>query len=415
MYVNEQKQFFFMLNDNVYKIDLTTFEVTTMVEDMTDDCYAVSTSGRYFAWIKPDEVNASTNIVLEDLKMGITHDITSGKSTYLRPITFIGEDFVYGIAYAAEVKEDVVGNLVFPISKIEILNTSEDKLDVIKEYQPVAGSKIKDIEVDVNNIYMEIVTETNGRYVQTGSDTIMNREAEPTNGVMVSTTKTDVKQTQISLTMKEVSGDKYVEILTPKHVLVEEDRTVALEVETTDYYYVYVKGEVILATKDASEAIRLANANYGVVVDSNVNYIFKRARSTTQTPLANLSPNEEDAGASSIVKCVSVILKKEGAGIAASDLFEAGQTPIEIISSTLKDASVLELHDCSMDDLLYFVDKGTPVFAKTSSSSAILITGYSASYVYYYDPISGQTKSIDYAGIEKMFYDGGNYFIAYVK
>ena len=414
MYLNEQKQFFILINNNVYKIDLTNFAVDTLIEADTDACYAVSESGRYLAWIPAENLNSSRSITLEDLKTGIVHDITSGIDTYLVPITFIGEDFVYGVAYARDVKVDAVGDLAFPMSAVEILNTSEEKQDVIKTYRPESG-KIGDVSVDANNVYLQIIAESNGRYVEIGADTIMNRESAPVNGVEIATTRSEIKQTQVSLTMKAINKAETPEIIFPKHILVEENRNVVFDIETEGYYYVYVKGEVLLATQDAAEAIKLANANYGVVVDSEVNYVFKRARSTTQSALTNLSPNEADLGASSMTKCVSIMLKKEGAGIGVSDLIEAGQTPIEIVTSTFKDDRVLELRGCVIDDLLYFIDQGTPVLARTGNNQAILLVGYSANNVYYFDPNSGQTRSMGYDEINELFYQGGNYFIAYVK
>ena len=83
--------------------------------------------------------------------------------------------------------------------------------------------------------------------------------------------------------------------------------------------------------------------------------------------------------------------------------------------STLKGARVIELKDIFVDELLYFIDQGIPVYARTSASQAVLLVGYSPSYIYYYEPISGQIKNIDYVGAEDMFYKGGNYFITYVK
>lgn len=414
MYVNEQKQFFFLMNNCVYEIDLTDFELKTLIEADSKECYAVSKSGRYLAWISQEKIDSSTIIMLQDLKMGITHEITSGTDTYLKPITFIGEDFVYGVANITDVKEDVVGELMFPMSSVEILNTSEEKLEVIKTYRPQRG-KIGQIDVDENNVYLQLVNETDGRYVEIGEDTIMNREAAPSNEVSVAVTKSEIKQTQISLTMKDIRSADDVQHISPKHIKLEEDRTVVFDLDTADYYYVYVKGEVLLSTKDAAEAIRMANANYGVVVDSDVNYIFKRARNATQSALGNLTVNEADVNANSMIKCVSIMLKREGAGIGVTDLVEAGQTPLEIVTSTFKDYRVLELKGCRMDDLLYFVDQGTPVLAKTGVNQAVLLTGYSANYVYYFDPNSGQTRTVGYSEIESLFYQGGNYFIAYVK
>lgn len=414
MYVNEQKQFFFLMNNCVYKIDLTNFEVTTLVEGDSRECYSVSESGRYLAWISKENKNSSVNITLEDLKMGITHQITSGIDTYLKPITFIGEDFVYGVANTADVKTDAVGNLVFPMSAIEILNTSEEKLEVIKTYHPHTG-KIGTVTVDKNNVYMTLVTELNGVYIEVASDTIMNREADPVNGVSVATTRSEIKQTQVSLSMKDIGKAEAVEYVFPKHILVEENRMVSLDSNTEGSYYVYVRGEVLLATKDAAEAIKSANANCGVVVDSNLDYIFKRARSTTQSVFTNLVPNEADRNASSMIRCVSIMLKREEAGVPVSDLIATGQTPMEIIQSTLKDYRVLELKGSVMDELMYFIDQGTPVLAKTGANEAVLLIGYSANYIYYYEPVSGQTRSAGYDEIDGIFRQGGNYFIAYVK
>lgn len=414
MYVNEQKQFFFALNHHVYKMDLTNFDVEVLVEGDTDACYAVSESGRYLAWIRPADLNSSEQITLQDLKMGITYTIQSEAGTYVRPITFIGEDFVYGVANQADVKEDAVGDIVFPMSAIEILNTSEEKQEVIKTYRP-PNSKIGKVSVDTNNIYLQLVSESNGRYVEIGSDTIMNREAGAANGVETALTKSEVKQTQVSLTMKDIGEAESVEVISPKHILVEENRTVDFDIDTQGYYYVYVKGKVLLASKDPAEAIRVANKECGVVVDSNVNYVFKRARNTNQTALTGLSPNEADVTASTMVKCISIMLKREDAGIGVSDLLATGQTQMEIIRSAFKDYTVLELKGCVIDELLYFIDQGTPVLARTGNDQAILLVGYSANYVYCYDPNSGQTKSIGYEEIDRLFYQGGNYFIAYVK
>ncbi len=414
MYVNEQKILHLTLNSDIYQIDMNSFEVTTLLSSDTSDCYAVSPSGRYLAWISPEQINGSSSISLEDLKTGITYHIDAEEGTYVKPIAFIGEDFIYGVANAADIRVDAVGQQIFLMHKIHIINTSEDKRDIIKTYQPNSGY-IGAVSVDERNIYVDLLSEENGRYTTVGNDTIMNRETEPTNSVALIKSVTDKKQTQMAISMKEISHIKGVKVITPKQILLEEDRSIVIEQEPKNYFYVYVKGEVLLATQDASDAIRLANANYGVVVDSNLKYIFKRARSTTQTAFANLTVNEADKNASSIAKCVSIILMREGVGLSVSELIAAGQTPATVLQSSMSDAGVLELSGCTMDELLYFINQGTPVFAKVGNEKAVLLVGYSTNNVYYYDTVQGQTKIASYAEIEELFYNGGNYFIVYVK
>ena len=414
MYVNEQKMLYLMMNSSIYKIDMNTFTVSTMVDSESDDCYAVSKSGRYLAWVEPEQIYSGTSIHLDDLKTGRTYDIAATEGCYVYPIAFIGEDFVYGVANASDVKMDAFGDVVFPMSKIEILNTSEEKRDVIKTYQPSTGW-IGNVSVDENNIYVELVTETNGRLVTCGADTIMNREAEPANAVKLKKSVTDLKQTQVAINMKEIKKENAVLKIYPKHILLEEPRVVNLDVKTEGLFYAYARGKVLLATKDAGEAVRCANENYGVVVSADLKYIFKRARSTMQTSLTNLVVNDADVNASSMVKAVSIVLMREGVGIAVSDLISSGQTPIQIMQSTLKEYSVLELKNCLIDEVLFFIDQGTPVVARTGPDKAVLLNGYTSNFVTYYDPATRQEKAISYEDIGDFLATGNNYFIAYVK
>ena len=414
MYVNEQKVLYFSWNNNIYKVDMNANTVSTFIEGETDECYAVSKSGRYLAWVEPDALYSSMKIQVEDLKTGITHEVVAEKGCYIRPLAFVGEDFVYGVAKTSDVKLDVLGDAVFPMSKVEILNTSEDKHDVIKSYSPNVG-KVGNVSVDDNNVYLELVSENAGRWITSGADTIMNRQSEPANSVKLRKSVTDLKQTQVAINMKEIKKDKAVQIINPKQILLEQDRTVNVKIKTDNYFYAYARGKVLLATKDAGEAIVCANQNYGVVVDSDLNYIFKRARDSVQKAFTNIAVNEADLNANSMVKAISIILNREGVGIGVSDLVAAGQKPVQIMQSTMKDTTVLELRDCTIDELLYYLDQGTPVLARTGADQAILLTGYSSNNVHYYNPATGQTKSVSYDEITRLFEGGNNYFIAYVK
>ena len=414
VYVNEHKQLYLMMNNSIYKIDMNTFTVDTMVNSDIDDCYAVSKSGRYLAWVEPEHMYASTSLSLEDLKTGSTHKISVDEGFYVLPIAFVGEDFVYGVADATEVKTNAFGDVIYPMTKLQILNTSEEKRDVIKTYLPSTG-QIGEVSVDDNNIYVELVVEKDGRLVTCGADTIMNRQAEPANAVKLRKSVTDLKQTQVVINMKEIKKDNAILKIYPKHILLEQARIVNLELETEGMFYVYARGKVLLATKDAGAAVRCANENLGVVVDADLDYIFKRARSTSKSTITNLIVNDADTGASSFVKAISMVLMRENVGIGVSDLITSGQTPMQIMQSALKEYTVLELENCTIDDVLYFMDQGTPVVARTGVDKAVLLVGYTANNVSYYDPVSKQNRALSYEDIEKLLEAGGNYFIAYVK
>ncbi len=414
LYVNEQKVLYYMMDSDLYKIDMNNFSVSTLVEAEGKESYAVSESGRYLAWVESQKVYSSEKIHLEDLKTGITYEVRAEDDAYVLPIAFVGDDFVYGVAKKEDIKESLFGEVLYPMSRIEILNTSEEKRDIIKSYSPISD-KIGDVTVDGNNIYVQFVKEVGGRFVKTGEDTIMNRHTEPANSVKLRKSVTNIKQTQIAINMKEIKKDTFVNQINPKSILLEEDRIVSMDMKTEGYFYAYARGKLLLATKDAGEAIRCANANFGVVVDSNLKYIFRRARSTTQAAFTNLAINEADAGASTLVKAISIILTREGMGISVSDLVAAGQSPLQILQTTLKGSTVLELRNCSIDEVLYFVNQKTPVIVRTGVDKAILITGYSSNQVTYYDPGSLLNRTCSYDEIARLIELGGDYFIAYIK
>ena len=414
LYVNEHKMLYFMLNDKVYSVDMNTFVAKLLVEGESQEGYAVSKSGRYLAWVDSDALYSSKLIHLEDLKTGLSYEIKAKEGCYVIPIDFIGEDFVYGVANAEDVKQNKWNETLFPMSELKIMNTSEEKQEIIKSYSS-GENKIGNVTVDDRNIYIDLVKEEDGRLEVCGADTIMNRESEPANGVKLKKSVTTLKQTQVAINMKEVKKTGTVQLITSKHILIEQPRIVEVEVETEGYYYAYVRGKVLLATKDVSKAIRCANENSGVVVDSELRYVFKRARSTTKAALTNLAENEADAEASSYVKALSAMLAHEGVTMGVNNMLVSGQTPIQILQTTLRGSMILELKECTVDESLYFIDQGTPVLVRIGLDQAVLLTGYNSKTIYYYDPASGTNKSADYEVMEALIEAGGNYFIAYVK
>ena len=415
LYVNEQKIMYLILNETFYQIDLTTHNVTKVLEDLEDFEYAVSESNRYVAWIDCAEGENSYSIHLEDLKTGISYEIKEEDGTYLRPLEFLGEDFIYGVAKAENVKLDATGRDVFPISSLKIMDARESQKEVIKTYAPENGF-IETVTLKDNNIYVELMSETEGRYVTYGQDIIMNREIEKVGDVDISTMVTEKKQTQILLTMKTLTNQYAVESIISNYILKEEQQeALTLDDFSERIYYVYARGESVYASRNVWEAILVANKSLGVVVDSDRNYVWMRARSTKKSALKDLTFYEADAAGDSVVKCVSTILMLEGKSIGVGDLILAGQTPKDVLSKTLSEVRVYELYECMLDELLYFVDQGTPVMAYVENNKAILITGYSQSYVYYYDPITNMEGSMGLAEANERFALGGLRYIAYIK
>jgi hypothetical protein len=76
---------------------------------------------------------------------------------------------------------------------------------------------------------------------------------------------------------------------------------------------------------------------------------------------------------------------------------------------------ILSLTGATLDEVLYFVFRGAPVYAMKDRTEAVVITGYSATGVTVYEPSTGKYKNYSLRDVEKMFEDAGNIFVSYIK
>ena len=205
-------------------------------------------------------------------------------------------------------------------------------------------------------------------------------------------------------------------MITSKIVLLEEPRTLTFEDNSKqERFYVYEKGDVVLATDHIADAILCANANLGVVVDNNQQYVWMRARKNAQSAFSNMKVNSADKNASSVVQAISAMLDYKGMGLSVKQLVDNGATPKNVLEDTLTDSVVLDVSGCTVNEILFYVSQGSPVFAMTGTKSAILVTGYSQTKIYYYDPASDSTKSMSMDAADKLFTNAGNLFFTYLN
>ncbi len=415
VYKNDQETLYILLEGTLFAIDLETLEVEHMFEGLNAGSYAVSKSGRYFSWLENGEEDTTSVLKLMDLKDGSIHEVTDEDGTYLRPLGFIEEDFVYGVAKQKDIKMDAAGNTIFAMSSIKILNTQDDSFEVVKNYVP-NRNLVSGIWIDNYTIYIQLIEMVNGQYVLSGADTIMNREADTGRNINIKTTKTDIKQTQVQIALKNKMSNSTVKRITPQSIIQEEAKLVDLEQNDGKLWmYVYAKGEVQYATNNISDAIYRANQTMGVVVDNSQNYVWMRAHKTTQSAFAGIKPNESDKNGTPIVKCVSAMLQYNGYSVNVEDLVRKGTTPKQVIENTMQEYTVLELNNCTAEEIIFYVSEQSPVFAMVGVNDAILIIGYNTSGIYYYDPHSSTTKYMTYEEADQTFQNAGNIFFSYLK
>ncbi|MDD6305879.1 MAG: hypothetical protein PUA75_02860 [Clostridiales bacterium] len=413
MYVNEGGVLYIMVDGSVYGIDLNTLEIRELVKGLQDGKYAMSESNGLFAWV--DEDTGSDTIHVMNFTNEKITDITESGEKYVKPLGFMQEDFVYGVANVSDVFEDAAGNVTVPMYQIKIVDVSGKEQEILKVYEK-EGYFVSSIEIEDYTMYLNRIRYNGTAYVEADRDMIMNREGDSLKVVDVHTSSSEIKQTQVQLSLANQVSEKQPRLLTPKETILEDDRTVALNNNNdTERYYVYVKGDVIATSESVTEAIKVANEKMGVVISDSQQYVWKRSRKAQQGVLPDIVVGVEDANAGSIAQCINAMLEKEGINISVSALIAGGETPKNILKNTMKDARILDLTGCSIEEVLYYVSCGNPVFAMTGSSDAVLLVGYDANNVIVFNPVENTTgrQSISDAG--EVFADAGNVFFTYLE
>lgn len=267
LYLNEKNEFYIMMDDSLYRINLGSMSVKKVVEGLSTGSYCASESNRYFAWVDSANQYSSNTIKVMDLKSGKTFEVKKGDDQYLRPLGFIGEDFIYGQANAADVVSDAAGNTTFPMNGLIILDTSDQS--ELKTYTP-SGGYVEKISVDGYTVTIDLIAQNNGVYAEIGQDTIMNREADSKQKIALDTSQSDTKLTVSAISIAGGKKPDKLKQLTAQMTINSHDTAVDLKFDdNTVHFYVYAKGDVIFASDNISDAIKQANDSMGVVIDSN--------------------------------------------------------------------------------------------------------------------------------------------------
>ena len=190
MYVTESGAFYIMVDGNVYGIDLNSLDTKVLVEGLSDEAVAISESNRFLAWVDPSAVRGSDTIHMIDFVTEKVTDVTGSASDYVKPLGFMQEDFVYGVAKSADVVVDAAGNTLFPMYQVKIMDTSSEEHEILKTYEK-PGYYVQNITISGYTIYLNRIQNNGTAYVDADQDMIMNREGDSLKVVDTATKNTD--------------------------------------------------------------------------------------------------------------------------------------------------------------------------------------------------------------------------------
>ena len=116
---------------------------------------------------------------------------------------------------------------------------------------------------------------------------------------------------------------------------------------------------------------------------------------------------------SALAVCLDALLAYEGITRNSQYLLDGGEHGLEILEENLGDVMVLDLSGCSLDAVLYYVNKDIPVLTLLENGSALLLVGFNETQVGMLDPQEGSIRRMNMGEAAEWFEENGNRFVTY--
>ena len=409
-FANGKNDLYLMLDGCIYRVGLEDQGSEIVAQGLDEDGYRVSEDGSMLVWEEAGQTGFARTLKLMNLNTGESETIEAGTGNFIRPLGFMGEDLIYGVARQEDVGEDELGYTVFPMYRVEIRDFAGA---VYKTWQQ-DGYYVTGCTIEGNQINLERVSAGADGFAQAGAEQILYSDEMAEKHNNVETSSTQELETIVSISLRSQADSKKVKILTPGEVLFEGSREAVLEkVEHPERYYVYGKNGVVDILSSPAKAAALAYENLGTAAAEDGSYIMKRDRLHMSNQIMAIEAESAQEEKSSLAVCLDAIFRFEGVMRDSQHLLDQGMEVLDILQQGLEDRRILDLRGCSLDVVLYYPDREIPVLAVQNDGSAVLITGFNEQNVVIMNPVTGTLSKMGMNDAREWFEENGNRFIAY--
>ena len=408
-YMKGDHLFYFYLSGEICVVDTKNLTTDIIDADIIEDTLYVSKDGSLVAYMKEDSIYHEIRKL--DLNSGTIESIYAEEGSNIKPIGYMEEDLVYGIAKEEDVVKEDQKVMKFPMKKLEIIGKNNQ---VVKEYSK-NGIYLMDAFIKNEILTIQRAEKFGEEYAPVDDDYIANKEDSEQDVVL--------KELNNSERYKEkfLVFPKYIYVTTiPKFVMtrqrVREDVAIVSFSETggnNKKYYVYVQGSLKSTYTDAAQALKEAFLSDGVVVNHAQKYIWEKNRSD-YAKIEEIQFVKAESKEETLAACLATILNHEGVKADVDELKDLAQSPENILRDQLE-CDGIYFNGIPLEQLLYYIDKGSMVIAKNNQDAYVLIFSYNATYIRYVDLQTLEEVKVERAVIEKEFEQAGNVYITYIN
>ena len=413
LYRNRQQHVYFFLENGVYDVDLENRSAEQLVSIRQDDSLQVSENHEIIVWQEGDDINHSNQLNVRNLNTGEQTVIRAEDGEAIRPLGFMGEDIIYGVARESDIRTENSGQIFYPMYKVCISNSSGDNL---KEYGQ-DGIYIVDCAIEGNQITLSRIQRSeNGSYQEILNDQIMNNVEEEPGQNKVVTADIDIYERYVQIQTKTTIDTKTIKVLNPKEVVFEGGRELTLDaVSEVSRYYVYNAYGVQGIYSAPGKAVKEAYDSAGVVANDRGITVWLKGNRVSRNQIMAIKEESVTDQKNSLTVCLDNILRH--AGITRNTEYDLaqGKTAIQILEENMTGVQVLDLSGCSLDAVLYYVNQDIPVLAILEDGEAVLVTGFNEFNVVIMEPSTGKLYKKGMNDATAWFAENGNHFITYMR
>ena len=413
LYRNRQQHVYFFLENGVYDVDLENRSAEQLVSIRQDDSLQVSENHEIIVWQEGDDINHSNQLNVRNLNTGEQTVIRAEDGEAIRPLGFMGEDIIYGVARESDIRTENSGQIFYPMYKVCISNSSGDNL---KEYGQ-DGIYIVDCAIEGNQITLSRIQRSeNGSYQEILDDQIMNNVEEEPGQNKVVTADIDIYERYVQIQTKTTIDTRTIKVLNPKEVVFEGGRELTLDaVSEVSRYYVYNAYGVQGIYSAPGKAVKEAYDSAGVVANDRGITVWLKGNRVSRNQIMAIKEESVTDQKNSLTVCLDNILRH--AGITRNTEYDLaqGKTAIQILEENMTGVQVLDLSGGSLDAVLYYVNQDIPVLAILEDGEAVLVTGFNEFNVVIMEPSTGKLYKKGMNDATTWFAENGNHFISYMK
>lgn len=400
-----------MIEGALYQINLSEEKQEVLVAGLTEGQYAASDDGHLIAYQLGGTLEEAGQIQVMNLKTGKSFTVSAGTGETVYPLGFINDDFIYGTARQEDTGKTITGEEILPMYKLEIRRNAKE---VEKTYQ-AEGTYVTDLFVEDNQITINRVARSGDIYTSTAADYITNNQEAEQGNVMLESYTSSLKMTEMRLAFKKKIEDVTPNLLQPKQVLFENPVTISLDAGMSEgKYYVYGLGEMLGVYDKAGYAVQKAEEVSGVVVNSRQQYVWETGNRDLQYMSEMVTGGGLEENETPLAACIRISSESEGTPVhAVGEMLTKNAAPV--VLGTVTGGEGLDLTGCTVEQILYIINKGTPVIAILGEGNAVLLIGYDRTTVTYLNPADGTITAVPQETMDEMTAPSGHTFIGYLK